>query len=62
MRISMCHCLDCQKRTGSVFGVQARSPTVLAVSGGMLIVLAVLATLPAAIRAMRVDVRRGISG
>jgi hypothetical protein len=45
-----------------VFGVQARSPTVLAVSGGMLIVLAVLATLPAAIRAMRVDVRRGISG
>ncbi len=20
----MCHCLDCQKRTGSVFGVQAR--------------------------------------
>jgi len=35
---------------------------VLAVSGGMLIVLAVLATLPAAIRAMRVDVRRGISG
>ena len=24
MRISMCHCLECQKRTGSIFGVQAR--------------------------------------
>ncbi len=24
VRISMCHCLECQKRTGSVFGVQAR--------------------------------------
>ena len=23
-RISMCHCLECQRRTGSVFGVQAR--------------------------------------
>ena len=23
-RISICHCLACQKRTGSVFGVQAR--------------------------------------
>jgi ABC-type antimicrobial peptide transport system permease subunit len=45
-----------------VFGVQARSPTVLAASGAMLLVLAVLATLPAAIRAMRVDLRRGISG
>jgi hypothetical protein len=22
----MCHCLECQKRTGSVFGVQARFP------------------------------------
>jgi len=26
IRISMCHCLDCQRRTGSVFGVQARFP------------------------------------
>ena len=26
MRISMCHCLECQKRTGSIFGVQARWP------------------------------------
>ncbi|BDU15184.1 GFA family protein [Lysobacter auxotrophicus] len=25
-RISICHCLECQKRTGSVFGVQARFP------------------------------------
>jgi hypothetical protein len=24
VRISVCHCLACQKRTGSVFGVQAR--------------------------------------
>jgi hypothetical protein len=23
----MCHCLECQKRTGSVFGVQARWPS-----------------------------------
>jgi hypothetical protein len=26
VRISMCHCLACQKRTGSVYGVQARFP------------------------------------
>ncbi len=26
VRISMCHCLECQKRTGSVFGAQARFP------------------------------------
>lgn len=26
VRISMCHCLECQRRTGSVFGVQARFP------------------------------------
>jgi hypothetical protein len=26
VRVSMCHCLACQKRTGSVFGVQARWP------------------------------------
>jgi len=24
IRVSICHCLACQKRTGSVFGVQAR--------------------------------------
>lgn len=24
MRVSVCHCLACQKRTGSAFGVQAR--------------------------------------
>jgi len=26
IRISMCHCFDCQRRTGSTFGVQARFP------------------------------------
>jgi len=26
IRISICHCLACQKRTGSTFGVQARWP------------------------------------
>ena len=24
VRVSVCHCLDCQKRTGSVFAAQAR--------------------------------------
>lgn len=26
IRISMCHCLACQRRTGSTYGVQARFP------------------------------------
>ena len=26
IRISMCHCLSCQRRTGSTFGAQARFP------------------------------------
>ena len=26
MRVSLCHCLECQKRTGSLFGVAARYP------------------------------------
>ena len=26
VRVSMCHCLACQQRTGSAFGVQARWP------------------------------------
>ncbi len=26
VRISMCHCLECQKRTGSAFGAQSRFP------------------------------------
>ena len=26
VRISVCHCLACQRRTGSVFGMQARFP------------------------------------
>ena len=45
-----------------VFGVQARSPLVLASAGAALLLLAVIATLPPAVRAMRVDIRRGISG
>lgn len=27
IRVSVCHCLECQKRTGSVFGAQARFST-----------------------------------
>jgi hypothetical protein len=27
IRISICHCLACQKRTGSAFGIQARWPS-----------------------------------
>ena len=26
VRVSVCHCLDCQKRTGSAFSAQARGP------------------------------------
>jgi hypothetical protein len=26
VRISICHCISCQRRTGSVFGAQARFP------------------------------------
>ena len=26
MRVSICHCLECQKRTGSAFGQQSRWP------------------------------------
>lgn len=26
LRVSMCHCLACQRRTGSTYGVQARFP------------------------------------
>jgi hypothetical protein len=29
VRISVCHCLECQRRTGSAFGAQARFPTEL---------------------------------
>lgn len=27
VRVGICHCLACQRRTGSVFGVQARFPS-----------------------------------
>ncbi|HET9820780.1 MAG TPA: GFA family protein [Burkholderiaceae bacterium] len=34
VRVSVCHCLACQRRTGSVFGAQARFPReALSVSG-----------------------------
>jgi hypothetical protein len=34
VRISICHCLACQRRTGSVFGEQARFPRVnVSISG-----------------------------
>jgi putative ABC transport system permease protein len=45
-----------------VFGVEARSAVVLGGAGVALLFLAVVATLPPALRAMRVDIRRGISG
>jgi hypothetical protein len=34
VRLSMCHCLDCQKRTGSAFGIQARFPRDAVTSAG----------------------------
>jgi hypothetical protein len=34
VRISVCHCLACQRRTGSVFGAQARFPkSAVSISG-----------------------------
>jgi len=45
-----------------VFGVQPTSATVLATSGVLLLALSLVATLPCALRAMRVDIRRGIGG
>lgn len=34
MQVSVCHCLECQRRTGSAFGVQARFPrTAVTVEG-----------------------------
>jgi hypothetical protein len=35
IRVSICHCLACQRRTGSVFGAQARFPKhAVQVTGG----------------------------
>jgi hypothetical protein len=34
VRISMCHCLACQRRTGSAFGMQARWPAEQVQIGG----------------------------
>jgi hypothetical protein len=35
VRVSMCHCLACQQRTGSAFGVQARFRQEQLVIGGL---------------------------
>ncbi|MFT3665031.1 GFA family protein [Piscinibacter sp.] len=36
VRVSVCHCLACQRRTGSVFGAQARFPkAAVAISGNV---------------------------
>jgi hypothetical protein len=34
VRVSVCHCLDCKKRTGSAFSVQARWPAEQVAIGG----------------------------
>ena len=34
VRVSVCHCLDCQKRTGSAFSAQARWPAEQVVATG----------------------------
>jgi putative ABC transport system permease protein len=48
--------------TSFVFGVATRSPTVYASAAVILLALAAVAALPAALRAMRVDMRRGVFG
>jgi hypothetical protein len=35
VRVSVCHCLACQRRTGSVFGAQARFPAASVTTGGI---------------------------
>lgn len=44
-----------------MFGIEATSGAVFAASGAMLLVISAIATLPCAIRAMLVDVRRGMA-
>jgi len=34
VRVSVCHCLACQRRTGSVFGAQARFPATSVIISG----------------------------
>lgn len=48
--------------TTFVFGIDSHSPIAFAVAGGALLTLAAVATAPVALRAMRVDIRRGITG
>ena len=45
-----------------VFRVASRSPAIYACAAGTLLLLGVVAAAPAALRAMRVDIRRGITG
>ena len=45
-----------------VFGVRVESPVLLGGAGMALLLVALMATVPPAARAMRVDIRRGISG
>jgi putative ABC transport system permease protein len=45
-----------------VFGVRVGSPAVLGSAGAALLLIALIATLAPAARAMRVDIRRGIAG
>lgn len=35
VRVSVCHCLACQRRTGSVFGAQARFPAASVTTQGI---------------------------
>jgi hypothetical protein len=44
-----------------VFGVGTRSPVVLAGVSATMVVIGIAAALPSAVRAMRVDIRRGIT-
>jgi ABC-type Fe3+ transport system permease subunit len=44
-----------------VFGVRPTSAAILLTSGGILLAISVAAALPCAVRAMRVDLRRGIT-
>jgi putative ABC transport system permease protein len=44
-----------------VFGIGARSPVVLGAATAIMLVIGIAAALPSAVRAMRVDIRRGIT-
>jgi hypothetical protein len=48
--------------TTFVFGVASRSVAIYGSAAAILLALAAAASMPAAVRAMRVDMRRGIAG